>query len=593
MKAQFKYRIFFALLIAVIMITNGLTKSVTAASDPAQTDATTAAPTNDNFAGAKLLAGSSGSVNGTNVDATKEAGEPSHAANKGGASVWYRYVAAGNGVLTVNCAGLDTLLAVYTGSSLATLELVAANDDRQSTSGGGISSLLHFGTQNSTTYYIAIDGKNHETDSFTLEYTFANSLSNDVFGTAISNGGMSTVRALAQITGTNVGAGKEAGEPNHAGNPGGRSVWFRLPDGADFPRAMTFSVTARRVTNAAQGMKTLMAIYTGTNVANLTPVASRQFTGFGTITMTLLPNTDYYIALDGFDSGQGAETGNFSMTYGMLRNDKSPDFDRDGITDLTVFRPSTGTWYSQDSITGNVRALQFGANGDKPVVADFDQDGKTDYAVFRPDTGVWYLNSSTNGFQAFSWGIAGDIPLVRTVNVGSTRVQAATVFRPTTGTWYTYALGAQPVTFGQLGDVPFSEDFSGDGTDEFAVFRPSNGTCYILNTVANQFSAVQFGAANDKPVVADFDGDGRADIAVFRPGNGTWYLINSHDNSFKAVQWGQAGDRPQVPHLYNDARLQVGVYRNGTWYFRHNIDGSLIVAAFGNSTDIPLSNPVQ
>src|SRR5207249_3220653 len=44
-------------------------------------------PSNDNFANAQLISGNSGTVTTSNVDATKEAGEPNHAGNTGGKSV--------------------------------------------------------------------------------------------------------------------------------------------------------------------------------------------------------------------------------------------------------------------------------------------------------------------------------------------------------------------------------------------------------------------------------------------------------------------------------------------------------------------------
>ncbi|MEO6393593.1 MAG: FG-GAP-like repeat-containing protein, partial [Pyrinomonadaceae bacterium] len=67
------------------------------------------------------------------------------------------------------------------------------------------------------------------------------------------------------------------------------------------------------------------------------------------------------------------------------------DFDGDGHTDLSVFRPSDGTWYLMQSGTNTFRAQPFGANGDKIVPGDYDGDGRTDYAVFRQaaSAGVW------------------------------------------------------------------------------------------------------------------------------------------------------------------------------------------------------------
>src|SRR5438309_498595 len=50
-------------------------------------------PPNDDFSNAVVLSGSasSGSTSGTNVDATKEIGEPNHAGDAGGSSVWWQW----------------------------------------------------------------------------------------------------------------------------------------------------------------------------------------------------------------------------------------------------------------------------------------------------------------------------------------------------------------------------------------------------------------------------------------------------------------------------------------------------------------------
>ena len=51
------------------------------------------AATNDAFSDAQILIGSSGTTNGDNIGATKQSGEPDHAGNSGGSSVWFRWTA--------------------------------------------------------------------------------------------------------------------------------------------------------------------------------------------------------------------------------------------------------------------------------------------------------------------------------------------------------------------------------------------------------------------------------------------------------------------------------------------------------------------
>jgi hypothetical protein len=56
----------------------------------------------------------------------------------------------------------------------------------------------------------------------------------------------------------------------------------------------------------------------------------------------------------------------------------------------------------------------FGQNGDKPVAGDYDKDGKTDIAIWRPSNGNYFvLRSSANfsNFYAFPFGANGDIPV--------------------------------------------------------------------------------------------------------------------------------------------------------------------------------------
>ena len=131
------------------------------------------APANDNLANAQTISGTSGSIQATNAFATKEVNEPSHDPenNPGGRSIWYRWTAPSNGTATFTTAGsnFDTLLAVYTGSSINTLSPVEKNDDVDL--GVITTSFVDFPAVAGTTYQIAVDGYNGAQGNITLNFT--------------------------------------------------------------------------------------------------------------------------------------------------------------------------------------------------------------------------------------------------------------------------------------------------------------------------------------------------------------------------------------------------------------------------------------
>ncbi len=132
------------------------------------------ASANDAFASAReiILSNNAASLSGTNVGATKEAGEPNHANNAGGESVWYKWTAPSNGKMTVDTRGsttasntmLDTTLGVYTGSSVGGLtQIGTGNDDEDPAGGISTSKFGPFTVTAGTTYRIAVDGYNNGT----------------------------------------------------------------------------------------------------------------------------------------------------------------------------------------------------------------------------------------------------------------------------------------------------------------------------------------------------------------------------------------------------------------------------------------------
>jgi hypothetical protein len=132
-------------------------------------------PVNDNFANATVLTTTTNiSVLATNILATKEPGEPKHAGATGGHSVWWQWTAPSNGVVVINTdnSTFNTVLAVYTGTSVSNLTQIAANDD-ESTAQGQFTSQVRFQVLAGTQYKIAVDGKNGATGVVQLNLNFS------------------------------------------------------------------------------------------------------------------------------------------------------------------------------------------------------------------------------------------------------------------------------------------------------------------------------------------------------------------------------------------------------------------------------------
>lgn len=128
-------------------------------------------PANDNFASAQTISGCSGSVSGTNVNATREPGEDIHSPDllSSHRSIWFSWTAPSTGTATITTAGsnFDTVLGVYTGSSVdgttpvtQTSGSVGKADDNGPTDK---TSTVTFNATAGIVYHIAVDGYNNDT----------------------------------------------------------------------------------------------------------------------------------------------------------------------------------------------------------------------------------------------------------------------------------------------------------------------------------------------------------------------------------------------------------------------------------------------
>lgn len=271
-----------------------------------------------------------------------------------------------------------------------------------------------------------------------------------------------------------------------------------------------------------------------------------------------------------------------------FRRNTAADFDGDGKTDVSVFRPATAEWFIYGSAGPTFNAYSFGAVSDTLTPGDFDGDGRTDLAVFRSADSTWYMLTK-GSFTYRQYGQAGDIPAAADFD-GDNRTDIA-VFRPSTGTWYIAYSDSVPsfgqVQFGQDGDRPAVGDYDGDGRADIAVWRPSTGMWYVLGTTAG-FYGVEWGTAADVPAQGDYDGDGKADPAVFRNSEGTWYVLQSNLGTL-IQQFGQDGDRPVTGDYDGDGKYDISVFRpsDNTWYVRQQ-GGGYTAQTFGGPGDKPI-----
>ncbi len=272
--------------------------------------AQSSAPANDDFENAQPLRSSNGNYltsgywyGNTNL-ATDQDGEPTHAGNYGGKSVWFYWVAPYSGTVTFTTAGsnFDTLLAAYRGSSIDGLSRVASNDN---VSQSDSTSAIRFNALAGASYFIAVDGYNPDdpnnadpqdadSGSYRLNVLMSGSgngsarPSNDNFASAYSLGSSST----RTVRGSNINATREYGEPYHAGQSGGHSVWF----------TWTAPYTGYvRLSTGGSSFRPVVAAYYGSSFPALRVYGS----GAGSARFYAVQGYTYRIALDGLNGASG------------------------------------------------------------------------------------------------------------------------------------------------------------------------------------------------------------------------------------------------------------------------------------------------
>jgi uncharacterized delta-60 repeat protein len=328
------------------------------------------------------------------------------------------------------------------------------------------------------------------------------------------------------------------------------------------------------------------------------------FGGGGKVVKDLSGNDVIYSVLiqrDGKIVAAGRSGSNVSFRFAVARFNSNGEFDAtfgDGGKVLTAFGDSPNEAFAAvlqndgKIVAGGYSRESIGTNHDFALARyiafsqakqfDFDKDAKADVSVYR--NGTWYLSNSTSGISIVQFGLASD-KIVPADYDGDGEMDIA-VFRPSDGNWY--SLNSHDGTFsvfhfGMNGDVPVVGDYDADGRADQAVYR--GGTWYIQRSTEG-FTAAQFGVQSDRPVAADYDGDGRTDIAVYR--DGTWYIYAS-TQGVSIQNFGTAEDRTVVADYDQDGKADLAIWRpsEGVWYIFQSRTASIQSFVLGFPTDIP------
>lgn len=266
-----------------------------------------ACPANNPFGAAARLASTPASRSQTTVGATTEPAEPNPCGPMG-ATVWHRWHAPGSGTAVVDTlnSDFDTVLAVHTGTGLASLAPVGCNDDVAGTS----QSQVVFPAQAGVTYWIQAGGRLGATGRLQLSLQCPDCLAatpNDLFASPE----VMYRSAVYDELGT-LGATEEPGEPRACGAIG-KSVWYAVT-----PQRSVLGVFK----TTGSEFDTVLALHVGDELTNLTQVGCNDDANPGDpaskLTVPLVANRTYRVQVGGFQGAAGVLRFSFQCAPGCF-----------------------------------------------------------------------------------------------------------------------------------------------------------------------------------------------------------------------------------------------------------------------------------
>lgn len=311
-----------------------------------------------------------------------------------------------------------------------------------------------------------------EIDSWSLVFETVDLLSNDDFAGRIPLPGALPRMAI----GSNVGASKETGEPNHW-TTGGTSVWWTWIA----PSTGTFTIT----TNGSS-FDTTLGVYTGNSVDALTQIAEDDDGGDGTqslLSFSGAAGTSYHIAVDGYSAASGDILLSVSGAVGVS-NDHFVN------RELIAFEGDFAATGSTVGATTEFGEPQHGASG-------MGGDGHSVWwSWVAPSSGPWEINtnfgSSPTTLDIYTGVDVSSLTRVASdYNSGAYGYQSRLIFDAVGGQEYQIAVDSR---FGFPGDVVISilSSPGGPPNDLLANAEVMSGPLPLSASGANDGASVEY-----------------------------------------------------------------------------------------------------
>ncbi|MEI6351939.1 MAG: hypothetical protein WCP06_12635 [Verrucomicrobiota bacterium] len=561
-------------------------------------------PINDDVRSPLGFTGFGGVKTANNSSATKQSGEPNHAGDAGGKSIWYAWVAPTNGDVVISTAGsgFDTLLAVYTLPN-GYLQSVASNNDE----GNGLkTSKVKFTAQQSAVYYIAVDGKGGASGDVVIALAQGGTAPNPPLNLTPSNN-------LVDCSPSSTLKSSAYNDANYFNDQVG-SEWV-------VRRASDNSVVAKAYTSGSANTVAMSGLPLGTvlrwNVRQLNDAG--LWSSFSpSTTFTVAPSWPPSLSV----SVVNALPIQVPLHSGRVR------ITRTGSAKATTVRYSlSGATNGVDfvQLPGSITIPAGAAYADIPIVPipiSNPAKKKPLTVTLQPLSGfpigagsatlsirselvpACLVAYDQNTFRMDLDGLGGTAEKTVSVPTGTSQVlfgdfnkdgvddlvlQSGTTFKVVTITGPN--LSTTDYSFGANGDTAFIGDLDGDGRDDLIT---RNGSGFKADTGHNGGAAevnITFGPANAELVLCsdgvrtgDWDGDGRDDI-VLRSGN--LFLVRcSKNGSIVQFTFGEPSDAVYLADLNGDGKVEPVLWRGASYIadINHNQKSPKTIN-FGTTSD--------